>query len=151
MAAQVGIEGNEVADQLTKESIDNANEEIDNRIFQADAQKPWFDRSKLDIAHIQIINSLMSNNSYDRRWVHRFNKVTSELSSKPHLVFQCSNFETTRMSFHSPSKLKNTEDLWRSDDREKTKIPKRKRYQLLTNDRIEVGHIQHKNTYLKIA
>jgi ribonuclease HI len=81
------------------------------------SDKPWFDRADIDANDVKIINRLISNHSYDKRWLHRFGKSDTEIcegcnevETAEHLVFRCRKYD--RRTFSSLCPLKSTEDFW---------------------------------------
>ena len=158
--AHVGIEGNEMADQLAKDSIRNEEEIVENKISQGDCRtmmtnelhevwqksyneevkggkfrkimpkismKPWYDRLKLNAEDVKTFNRLISNHSFDNRWLFRFKKVDSdlceacnEIDTAEHRVFSCRRYSNSRRSFKLLGGMSGVDDLWNSKDREST-------------------------------
>lgn len=156
--AHVGIEGNERADQLAKDSITSEDSEVtNNKISLTDCKamltrelleewqkayneeekglkfkkimphvnkKPWFDRLNLDADTIKIINRLISNHSFDKRWLHRYRKVDTdlcdacnEIETAEHIVFKCKKYTDSRRTSSLLTKMRGVEDLWMSEER----------------------------------
>jgi hypothetical protein len=83
--------------------------------------KPWFQNCNLRGDEIKTINRLISNHTYDKRWMHRFGKATSELCEKcqeietaEHQIFICKDFDHSRMTFTHLSKVHSLQELWNS-------------------------------------
>jgi ribonuclease HI len=80
--------------------------------------KPWFEEADIDANDVKIINRLISNHSFDKRWLHRFGKVDTEMcddclevETAEHLVFRCRKYD--RRTFPALFPLKSTEDFWK--------------------------------------
>jgi hypothetical protein len=93
-------------------------------ILPSISKKPWFDHSKFNAEDIKIMNRLITNHSYDKRWLHRFGKIETELcdhsnliETAEHIIFKCKKYNASRRAYHHLAGLSGTEDLWRFADR----------------------------------
>ena len=155
--AHVGIEGNEIADSLAKESLELI-DAIEYPLFLVDGMKimksdmnddwqksyademkgekfktmnptilehPWYHESDLKAKDIKLINRLISNHSYDKRWLFRFGKIDDEncsggckeIETAEHLIFNCRLYNNSRRRYPYLSAIKSTEELWKSKSR----------------------------------
>lgn len=103
-------------DDLKGEKFKNLNPKI--------SDSPWYQDSDLEPKDIKIINRLISNHSFDKRWMYRFGKVEdekceecNEVETAEHLAFRCRLFNPSRCRFPLLSSLKSTDELWKSTSR----------------------------------
>lgn len=88
--------------------------------------KPWYHKCDLEAKSVKIINRLISNHSFDKRWLHRFGKADTEICEKcnlketaEHVVFECKTYEESRGKFTHLSSIANIENLWKYKDKSK--------------------------------
>jgi ribonuclease HI len=94
-------------------------------IYPEITKKPWYHQNGLTAEEVKIINRLISNFSYDKRWLFRFKKSESEecekckkIETAEHLVFECEKYLETRKNYKNLNKLKNIKELWSAKNRE---------------------------------
>ncbi len=89
--------------------------------------KPWFHGKKIQSNDIKIMNRILSNHSYDKRWLFRFRLVDSELcelcndiETAEHLIFNCTKYDTSRKTYKFISQMKNIEEFWNSNSKDES-------------------------------
>lgn len=155
--SHVGIAGNEKADELAKEALDDGKIQ-QNKIRQVDARTlikaelreehqiyfessekgdkfkricpqipnmPWYHGTTLESADIRLINRLISNHSYDRRWLFRFGKEETENCDEclipetaEHKIFHCFKHTNIRGTYPILKTLTGSEMLMKHDRRD---------------------------------
>jgi hypothetical protein len=155
--SHVGIDGNEKADELAKDALENT-WTLENKIRIVDAgalmrkemkekhqafftqsetgekfkrlqpqitDKPWFHQSGINGEEVKVINRLISNHCYDKRWLFRFGKVSSdqcedcnETETAEHSTFKCKKFTDSRRTFTHLTKFDSLNELWTSKERD---------------------------------
>jgi ribonuclease HI len=115
---------NESTENFQKFIIESEKGEKFRNFFKL-TQKPWFHKCKMNGVDIKLINRLISNHSYDRRWLFRFGKVDSELcetcnvaETAEHLVFKCQKYTTSRQKFKHLASTTSIEAFWQSTNRD---------------------------------
>jgi ribonuclease HI len=115
---------NQSRDMLQKE-YDECEKGIKfKKIFPKILQKPWFNKNGMEANEIKLINRLISNFSYDKRWLFRFRKSDTEncdtcdtVETAEHLIFQCRKYLQTRRKFQKLLQVTSIEEMWKSDNR----------------------------------
>jgi ribonuclease HI len=122
----------DAAVMIRKQSHDMLQKEYDEcekgikfkKIFPKILQKPWFYKNGMEANEIKLINRLISNFSYDKRWLFRFRKADTEncdtcdsVETAEHLIFHCRKYSQTRRKFQKLSQMTSIEEMWKSDQR----------------------------------
>lgn len=65
--------------------------------------KPWFHKINMKGQDIKLINRLISNHTYDKRWLHKFGKTETSIcetcqvdETAEHLIFKCNKYKQER-------------------------------------------------------
>lgn len=87
-------------------------------------ERPWYHDLGLCSPDIRKINRLISNHSYDKRWLHRFGKENDELCDEclipdtaEHQVFRCFKYRAIRLSYSLISTTTSSQEMMNSDKR----------------------------------
>ena len=83
---------------------------------------PWLYDANLKAKEVKLINHLVTNHSYDKRWLHRFGKEESDecntchaAETAQHLVFECSKYAPKRNLYLNLSQIKSTREMLESN------------------------------------
>lgn len=94
------------------------------KIYQEIQPFSWFHKCSLSGVEIKQINRLISNHSYDKRWLHRYGKAESEtceacevVETAEHIIFNCKKHEDAKKNYKYMNQLDSVEELWRSQHR----------------------------------